>query len=330
VNSERPILSSETALRVFELDFRDDPRWETFISSHPGALIYHHPCWLEALENEYGQKCVSLACEDNTGQLCAILPLFYTKGLPLKFGRMATGRRLSSLPRTPIAGPLALNQRALATIVEYAIELAGSQPDVQLEIKLQTPDLEKSVDALTCIAWRTTYLTELPPAVEGTTWEDSCENLRRPKACGPCAECRRLRFGNARRQHRVNWAVNKASKLGLEVRDAETEEDLAEWYALYLLTMRHNAVPPRPYRLFRSLWYSSRAKGKMRLLLAEQRRSGQKRIVAGSILLPLRVVPPKISIFIRMTFFRSRQSVAPAERGFGGMTSARLPKITKP
>ena len=41
-----------------------------------------------------------------------------------------------------------------------------------------------------------------------------------------CQKCRRLRFGNASRQHRVNWAVNKAGKLGLEVRDADTEEDL--------------------------------------------------------------------------------------------------------
>ena len=80
-------------------------------------------------------------------------------------------------------------------------------------------------------------------------------------------------FWNARRQHRVNWSVNKAVKLGLEVRDAETEIELAAWYKLYLLTMRHNAVPPRPYRLFKSVWSTLRPAGQMRLLLAgtEQR-----------------------------------------------------------
>lgn len=255
------------------------------MSSHPDALIFHHPGWLSALENEYGQKCVSLACADELGRLSAVLPLFYTKGLPLKFGAVATGRRLTSLPRTPVAGPLALSQKASAAIVEYAIELASSQTGVQLEIKTPIADLDQSVSALTCTLWRPTYVEELPTVVEGKDWEDFWENLRLPRGCASCEGCRRLRFGNAKRQHRVNWAVNKARKLGLVVREADTEQELADWYQLYLLTMRHNAVPPRPYRLFQSLWSSLRPTGKMRLLLAEQDRGGRKKTVAGSILL---------------------------------------------
>jgi Acetyltransferase (GNAT) domain len=283
--STDPVVSSGKALHVFEMNFREDSRWKEFIYSHPDALIYHHPAWLTALESEYGQKCICLACEDEAGQLCAILPLLYTRGLPIKFGRMATGKRLSSLPRTPIAGPLATNQKAAAAIVQYAIELAAAQPGVQLEIKTHLKDLDKSTDELTCTPWRPTYVAELPSAVEGREWENFWEDLRLPRACTSCQGCRRLRFGNARRQHRVNWAVNKAIKLGLEVRDAETEEDLARWYELYLLTMRHNAVPPRPYRFFHSLWSSLHPIGKMRLLLAEQHNAGQTRLVAGSVLL---------------------------------------------
>src|SRR5208282_1376754 len=100
--------TSASPLRVFQLDFRCDSRWEDFVSSHPDGLIYHHPDWLIALEEEYEQKCISLACEDKHGELRAVLPLFYTTGLPFGFGRNATGARLSSLPRTPVAGPLAL------------------------------------------------------------------------------------------------------------------------------------------------------------------------------------------------------------------------------
>ena len=281
---EPPTVSRGKALHVFELDFRSDPRWERFISSHPDALIYHHPGWLSALESEYGQKCVSLACADDSGQLSAVLPLFYTKGLPLKYGPIASGRRLSSLPRTPVAGPLALNQKAAKAIVAYAVDLAKSERGVQLEIKTHIAGLNESVDALSCTPWRPTFVEELPPWVEGKDWQDFWENLRLPRSCVSCEGCRRLRFGNAKRQHRVNWAVNKAKKLGLEVRDALSEDDLAAWYQLYLLTMRHNAVPPRSYRLFQSLWSSLRPAGKMRLLLAEQQRP-EKRMVAGSILL---------------------------------------------
>ena len=285
ISAERTALLPRNTFSVFEMNIRSDSRWERFVSAHPDALIYHHPGWLSALESEYGQKCVSLACADEFGRLSAVLPLFYTRGLPLKFGGIATGRRLSSLPRTPIAGPLALNHKSAVAIVKHAVEMARSQSGVRLEIKTQIPDLHQSVEGLACMPWRPTFVEDLPPSVEGQDWEDFWENLRLPRACVSCEGCRRLRFGNAKRQHRINWAVNKARKLGLEVREADTEQELADWYQLYLLTMRHNAVPPRPYRLFQSLWASLRSTGKMRLLLAEQVRRGRKKIVAGSVLL---------------------------------------------
>jgi Acetyltransferase (GNAT) domain len=289
ISADCEVPSTEAVLTVIELDFREDPRWEAFVSSHPDALIYHHSGWLSALESEYGQECITLACVDEKGGVCAVLPLFRTKGLPVNFGPLSAGRRLSSLPRTPIAGPLATSLESAKAIVQHAVELVRAQPGMQLELKTKIADLDKSVSGLICLPWRPTYTAELPVRTEGAVWEDFWETLRVPRNCVTCKDCRRLRFGNARRQHRVNWSVNKAIKLGLEVRDAESEEELAVWYQLYLLTMRHNAVPPRPFRLFQNLWSSLRPAGKMRLLLAEQNagesRTGQKRLVAGSILL---------------------------------------------
>ena len=80
ISAERTaLLPRREALSIFEMDIRSDPRWEQFVSAHPDALIYHHPGWLSALESEYGQKCVSLACTDEFGRLYAVLPLFYTQ-----------------------------------------------------------------------------------------------------------------------------------------------------------------------------------------------------------------------------------------------------------
>lgn len=272
------------ASQVFELDFRKDLRWERFVSAHPEATIFHHPSWLAALESEYGQKCISLACANNEDQLTAILPLFYTKGLGFQMGGLATGRRLCSLPRTPIAGPLAASKNAAVNLVQHAAELAHSQ-GVQLEIKMRTPDLEKSVRSLSCVPWRPTYVDELPSPAEAVGWHEFWENIRQYRSCTDCVGCHRLRFGNARRQHRVNWSVGKAIRLGLTVREAETEEELQRWYKLYLLTMRHNAIPPRSYRFFQRLWSCLQPAGRMRLLLAEQDKFGSRRMVAGSILL---------------------------------------------
>lgn len=283
--AEPALFPPTKVFRVFEMDIHSDTRWERFVSAHPDALIFHHPGWLTALENEYGQRCVPLACTDEAGQIQAVLPLLYTRGLPFRFSPVASGRRLSSLPRTSMAGPLASNEKAAKAVVQHAIELAASEPGLQLEIKTHIPDLCVSAPQLERIPWRPTYAEELPPVTEGKDWELFWENVRLPRACTSCEGCRRLRFGNAKRQHRVNWAVNKARKLGLEVREAETEEELARWYQLYLLTMRHNAVPPRPYRLFQSLWSSLQPTGMMRLLLAEHRKAEEKKIIAGSILL---------------------------------------------
>lgn len=272
-------------LRTVEIDYRADPRWTAFVSQHTDALIYHHPSWLCALENEYGQKCRSLGCEDSSGRLRAILPLFYTKGLPFRLGRSVSGARLSSLPRTPVAGPVALDDDAMAAILRHAVELVRSEPALHLEIKTRLDHLSDLVPELSRVPWRLTYVQELPAQIAGSPWEEFCEGLRLPRECGPCEECRNLRFGNARKQHRVNWAVNKAVKLGLRVREAETAADVAQWYELYLDAMRYHAFPPRPYRFFLHLWSTLRPLGQMTLLLAERDEQGAKRLVAGSILL---------------------------------------------
>src|SRR5215469_4322137 len=232
--------------RIVEIDVQGDARWTEFVARHPEGLIYHHPSWLAAIAREYGQKCRGLACEDNKGNLRAILPLFYTPGLPLKLGRSATGSRFSSLPRTPVAGPLALDDESLILVLRQAVKLVHTQRGVQLEIKSYQSDLRRFAPELSCVPWRPSYVQELPAQFEDCGWDEFCEDLRLPRECGPCDECKRLRFGNAKRQHRVNWAVNKAVKLGLQVREAESAAEVEQWYRLYLDAMRHHAFPPRP------------------------------------------------------------------------------------
>src|SRR2546425_7803465 len=103
---------SKNGLRVVLVDLRTDKRWEAFLASHPDAVIYQHPGWIRALETEYGRECITLACEDAGGQLRGILPLMATCGLPWDLEGHQAGRRLSSLPRSPLAGPLATEPEA--------------------------------------------------------------------------------------------------------------------------------------------------------------------------------------------------------------------------
>jgi hypothetical protein len=248
-------------MRVVEIDAQDDPRWELFVTSHPDGLIYHHPAWLLVLEREYGIRPTNLACEDASGKIRGVLPMFQTRGLPFwKRGRLS-GHRLSSLPRTPVAGPLTLDNEATAILVQAAVDRIRENPGQTLQVKVLRPTLDGLVKGIARVPWRMTYVLELP------------------------TESRTVRFGNGRNHNRIRWAVNKASRLGVEVREAETEGDLKTWYSLYLETQRESVVPPRAYRFFKGCWDILRQRGLMRLLIAEHNDAGSHRPIAGSIFL---------------------------------------------
>ncbi len=269
-------ICGSAALKVLEVDYKADPRWMGFLESHPDALVYHHPGWLAALESEYGQKCTALACVDPEGDYQGVLPLLETRGLPL-LRCHGLGPRLSSLPRTPLAGPLYNSVPALRALIEAAVQRTQARPGVQLQLKLGARGLEDHVGGLGCQRWRTSYVCVLPPRQPGGPYGTSSP--------APLGE---LRFGSSRNHLRIKCSVSKALKLGVKVRAATTSVELRGWYRLYLETMRKNAVPPRPYRFFHSAWTSLQPLGLMRLWVAEHGAGRGPRMVAGVIILKYR------------------------------------------
>jgi hypothetical protein len=188
--------------------------------------------------------------------------LIFTRGLPFGLGHTLAQRRLSSLPRTPVAGPLSVETRATIAVLQEAIRLASRNPGVQLQIKRQADDLDGLIDGVVSTPWRLSYLLDLQGGPEGP-----------------------FRVGNSHSRASIKWAINKAARLGVYARPAETEAELHTWYWLYLETMRRNVVPPRSYRFFLALWQLLRPRGMMQLLLAEQKTKTGTRIIAGSIFL---------------------------------------------
>jgi hypothetical protein len=242
-------------LRLRELDPSADERWERYVRAHPGGLVYHTSAWLRVLQRENGQRPVGLVVENAGGELEGVLPLMATKGVPLLRGGTLSGRRLSSLPRTPVAGPLAEHERGVALLVAGAVE--RTPPGARLQLKPPTATLDGLVDGVVGLPWHVTYTVELPDRPED------------------------LRFGDARNHNRIRNRVKKSTKLGVVVRHAEDFDDVRAWYPLYVDTMREHVAAPRPLKLFRAMWEELRPRGTMRLLLAE--RDG--RLLAGSVLL---------------------------------------------
>jgi hypothetical protein len=254
ITSSFELLSPE--IMIVEVDPWKDPRWENFVLGHPEATIYHHPAWLKVLEREYRQRSLFLACEDPDGRLQGVFPLLYTRGLPLSSGPL-TGPRLSSLPRTPLAGPLATDRAALSALVREALRRASAH-SVRLQIKVQSEQLNDDIEGIVKKAWRQSYIVPLA----GTPGQH-------------------YHIPGGQNRSSIKRSINKAIAGGVRTRPAETEEDLRVWYRLYLETMRRNVVPARPYRFFLALWELMRPSGMMRLLLAEQQTATGSRIVGG-------------------------------------------------
>ena len=252
--------SSLVSLRAVEINPWEDSRWEAFVMRHPDGTIYHHPAWLKALECEYRQRTLFLACEDPDGVLLGILPLLYTRGLPLSGPNPITGPRLSSLPRTPLAGPLSIDPAATDELLREAVRRATAEPRLLMQIKTPGPIVGSASDAVVRKPWRMTYIVRLA-GIPGQSYT----------------------VPDRENRSRIKRAINKGIANGVRTRSADSEADLRIWYGIYLETMRRNLVASRPYRFFFALWERMHSKGMMRLLLAENDTGAGPNVLAGYI-----------------------------------------------
>jgi CelD/BcsL family acetyltransferase involved in cellulose biosynthesis len=234
-------------LHIIELDPQTDPRWETFMNSLSTSVIYQHPGWLGAMEEAYGYKPLHLACEDAAGQVRGILPLFYRR-------RLRTGRVCFSL--SPVAGPLADNEQAYILLLQAAIERSRVERAITFQFTTRSTCLDHLVDHIVGVPLGETYELALPEQPD------------------------LLRLDS-----RIRWAVKKATRLGVRIRQAETISELRAWYDLYLQTTRRLVVMPRPYRVFERAWQRLHPPGLLQLLLAEQVEAGKRRLISGFLFL---------------------------------------------
>jgi CelD/BcsL family acetyltransferase involved in cellulose biosynthesis len=146
-------------------------------------------------------------------------------------------------------------------LVREAARLASLSSAV-LQIKGIDCELDGVADGLVTVPWRVTYILQLSLGADG-----------------------HFRIPDAKERAKIKWAVAKAAKLGVVVRRAETEQDVRNWYPVYLATMRRSVVVPRPLRFFMTIWESMRPAGLMDLLLAEVPDGAKRRVIAGSVFL---------------------------------------------
>ncbi|MCZ6703696.1 MAG: GNAT family N-acetyltransferase [Ignavibacteria bacterium] len=253
-------ISVEKSLTVKEVNASTDDKWIEYISNNTQATIYHHPLWLKIIEKETGQRVLKLICTDNNDNIQGLFPLQYTKGFPFGLGGIPGTRRLASLPRTPVCGPLTSNSKVTNLLIQKATDIVSNESDCLLQIKFFDPEINDDLGILYKYFWREIYIKEIPDF----PYE--------------------IRYGKSKNHAKIKWAVNKAEQNNVIQRTGKTEDDLKKWYSLYLDTMRIHTTPARSYSFFKNLWEILRPKGLMQLQLAEIEENGEKTIIAGSIL----------------------------------------------
>lgn len=147
-------------LEVHDVDPSTDPRWDAYVEAHPDAVVYHRSAWLRTLQREYPRPAVNLVVADSAGAVHGLMPLTITRGLPFGRGGELAGPRLSSLPRTPLAGPLADDRAGLELLVSAARWRLPA--GTRLQLKPADERLAALVPPPTDHAWRMNYVLDLP------------------------------------------------------------------------------------------------------------------------------------------------------------------------
>ena len=164
-----------------------DERWRAFLLSHPDALPYHHPTWVEALAEAYNYEPLAAVVRSPDGEIVGGLPL-------VEVGGRLRSRRWVSLPFTDVCPPLTTAALGEAALGEAVDELRREREVGSLEVRSPLAGFESREEA------------------RGVRHE---LELRDPEAL----------FAAFKPQVRRN--IRKAEKVGLEVRRAEERDDLA-------------------------------------------------------------------------------------------------------
>lgn len=207
-----------------------DRRWLEYVTSKPGATIFHHPSWLNVLAECYGYRPFVIAVCDASGQYVAGLPVMEVRS-------RLTGRRWVSLPFTDYCPPLyddldALNQLTHDLAFLYQV---GRVPKIE-------------------IRWE---LPAYPPIQSDPAYYLHTVKL----ASDPQVVMKRFE-----RTHRQN--IGTAENRGVHIERGTEPEHLRRFYRMQLETRRRKGVPVQPWKFFDLLGKQILAEGLGFILLA--------------------------------------------------------------
>ncbi len=221
--------------RIYEIDPLQDPRWSEFAQSHPRASVFHSPSWLRALRWAYGYETAALTTSAPGEQLRDGLAFCRIKS-------RLTGIRIVSLPFSDHCELLVDEQANLDAMLVHLRERLTDENADYIELRSVTGRPSPSIG----FTASDTYL------LHSVDLAGSSEALFRTfhKDC-------------------VQRKIRRAERESLTYESGNSEDLLAKFYRLLVITRRRQHLPPQPLSWFRSL---SRAFGNgLQVRVASQR-----------------------------------------------------------
>ncbi|MFH2044611.1 MAG: GNAT family N-acetyltransferase [Pseudomonadota bacterium] len=209
-------------LKISLIDPLNDPRWDSFVTNHPFGYICHLSGWKQVLEESFphmkGHYLALVDSSDNS--IRAALPLFEVRSL-------ITGNRLVSIPFATICDPLVSSDEDMTKLLDAAIDLSKKLGTSKIEIRTSASEHLNQEHRTDSVIHNKCHQLSL---------EASPEELIKTFS------------------KQVKRKLKKTLNYDLTPQIAEQDNELKEFYHLYVKTRKRLGLPPQPYLFFKLLW----------------------------------------------------------------------------
>jgi serine/alanine adding enzyme len=221
----------------------EHPDWDRYVAGHTGATVFHTSAWCRIVAEigRYRPHCLA-AIEG--GRTAGVMPMMEIRSL-------LTGNRLGALPFSDECFPLADTPETARELIATALRVREERRLGQFEMR--------GAPAVTGEEGRNEGLTR----EAGLSSNSHYNGYRIPLSND--TEAVRMTFG----RKSVRQMISKSAKLGVTVRRGSTEDDVREFYRLYVLNRKQHGIPPQPIQLFLTMTERLRGEPEAVVHLAE-------------------------------------------------------------
>ncbi len=217
--------------------------WDEYVAKHPGATVYHTAAWSRVVCESAGYRPCALVLKAGS-EIRGLLPAAEVRS-------RLTGSRLVSLPFSDECGALAEDADGAAALVHAAQRVRATYRLRRYELRGMAVLRDGS--------------RAEPPENAGAPFSVDRHFSGFTVPLSEDTDAVRRTFA----RKAVRQTINKAIRLGVQVRDASDPRDVDAFYALYALNRKRHGIPPQPRAFFEQVFARLNGPARARLYMAD-------------------------------------------------------------